>query len=41
MLITEDLKGIKVAHDADDFAEGEEVILTLKDNRILDGEGKL
>jgi hypothetical protein len=36
----EDLRGLKVAHDADDFLEGEDVILTLKDNRILDGEGK-
>ncbi len=36
----EDLRGLKVAHDADDFVEGEDVILTLKDNRILDGEGE-
>lgn len=34
----ENLRGIKVAHDADDFVEGEDVILTLKDGRILDGE---
>lgn len=34
-----DLAGIKVSHDADDFDEGEEHILTLKDSRILDGEG--
>ncbi|OQR80800.1 U4/U6.U5 tri-snRNP-associated protein [Achlya hypogyna] len=30
-----DLKGITVAHDAHAFEEGEEVILTLKDTRIL------
>lgn len=34
---TEDLAGIKVSHDMDDFDEGEH-ILTLKDSRILDGE---
>ncbi|KAK4699424.1 U4/U6.U5 tri-snRNP-associated protein 1, partial [Phenoliferia sp. Uapishka_3] len=34
----EDLKGIKVAHGQDDFEEGEETILTLKDSRVLDDE---
>lgn len=34
-----DLKGIKVAHDQDDFEEGEETVLTLKDSRVLDDEG--
>ena len=34
-----DLQGIKVSHEADDFEEGEEVVLTLKDSRILDEEG--
>ncbi|KAK4053274.1 hypothetical protein OIO90_004048 [Microbotryomycetes sp. JL221] len=36
----EDLAGIKVAHGQDDFDEGEETILTLKDSRILDDEGE-
>ncbi|KAJ9111364.1 hypothetical protein QFC19_001132 [Naganishia cerealis] len=36
----DDLSGLKVAHDEDAFAEGEEVILTLKDNRILDGDAE-
>lgn len=35
----DDLKGIKVAHGEDDFEEGEETVLTLKDSRILDDEG--
>lgn len=34
-----DLTGIKVAHEQDDFEEGEETVLTLKDSRILDDEG--
>ncbi|GAA5911034.1 hypothetical protein JCM6882_006753 [Rhodosporidiobolus microsporus] len=34
----EDLKGLKVAHGADAFDEGEEAVLTLKDSRILDDE---
>lgn len=37
----EDLKGLKVAHDVDDFdleAGGEERILTLKDARVLDDD---
>ncbi|TXT05942.1 hypothetical protein VHUM_03703 [Vanrija humicola] len=33
-----DLAGIKVAHDADAFEEGQDVILTLKDSRILEGD---
>ncbi|GAA6060068.1 hypothetical protein JCM10212_003029 [Sporobolomyces blumeae] len=33
-----DLKGIKVAHGAEAFDEGEEHVLTLKDSRILDDE---
>ncbi|KAK6909530.1 hypothetical protein I203_103550 [Kwoniella mangroviensis CBS 8507] len=33
-----DLSGLKVGHDLDDFEEGEDVILTLKDNRILEGD---
>lgn len=36
----EDLKGLKVAHTQDDFEEGEDTILTLKDSRVLDDEGK-
>ncbi|BGP39887.1 hypothetical protein JCM10450v2_003861 [Rhodotorula kratochvilovae] len=34
----EDLAGLKVAHGAEAFEEGEEVVLTLKDTRILDDE---
>ncbi|WWC64651.1 uncharacterized protein I303_107262 [Kwoniella dejecticola CBS 10117] len=33
-----DLSGLKVGHDVDEFQEGEDVILTLKDNRILEGD---
>ncbi|GAA5871043.1 hypothetical protein JCM3774_005096 [Rhodotorula dairenensis] len=33
-----DLTGLKVAHGADDFDEGEETVLTLKDSRILDDD---
>ncbi|WWD19575.1 hypothetical protein CI109_104036 [Kwoniella shandongensis] len=33
-----DLTGLKVAHDADDFEEGQDVILTLKDSRVLEGD---
>jgi hypothetical protein len=36
----EDLSGLKVAHGEDAFEEGEEVILTLKDNRILDPDAE-
>ena len=37
VFFAEDLAGIKVSHDMDDFEEGEH-ILTLKDSRILDGD---
>ncbi|GAA6027292.1 hypothetical protein JCM8097_002565 [Rhodosporidiobolus ruineniae] len=33
-----DLAGLKVAHGADAFEEGEETVLTLKDSRVLDDE---
>jgi U4/U6.U5 tri-snRNP-associated protein 1 len=33
------LAGLKVSHDLDELAEGEEQILTLKDSRIIDNEG--
>ncbi|KAK8853158.1 hypothetical protein IAR55_003859 [Kwoniella newhampshirensis] len=33
-----DLTGLKVAHDADEFEEGQDVILTLKDSRVLEGD---
>lgn len=36
----EDLTGLKVSHDLDGLVEGEEQILTLKDSRILDNEGR-
>lgn len=35
----DDLRGIKVSHGQEDFEEGEETILTLKDSRVLDDEG--
>jgi hypothetical protein len=35
-----DLEGLKVSHDMDQLNEGEDRILTLKDSRILDNEGK-
>lgn len=35
----EDLAGLKVAHGAEAFEEGEDVVLTLKDSRVLDDEG--
>jgi hypothetical protein len=38
--ISEDLTGLKVAHDMEQLVEGEEQILTLKDSRILDNEGE-
>ncbi len=34
-----DLEGLKVVHGAEDFQEGEEVVLTLKDSRVLAGDG--
>lgn len=33
-----DLRGLKVGHDADDFGEGEQHVLVLKDSRIEDDE---
>lgn len=36
-----DLVGLKVSHDFDELDEGEAKILTLKDSRILDNEGKI
>lgn len=33
-----DLVGLRVAHDTDDLVEGEDVVLTLRDARVLDGE---
>ena len=38
--VTGDLEGLKVTHDFDAMDEGESRILTLKDSRILDNEGK-
>lgn len=35
-----DLEGLKVAHGAEDFQDGEDVVLTLKDSRVLEGDGK-
>ena len=34
-----DLSGLKVAHDVDDFVEGQDTILVLKDSKILENEG--
>jgi hypothetical protein len=34
-----DLAGLKVRHGAEQFEEGEDVILTLRDSRVLEGEG--
>lgn len=34
-----DLAGLKVAHKVDEFETGEDVILTLKDSRVLVGDG--
>ncbi|EIW72236.1 hypothetical protein TREMEDRAFT_24325 [Tremella mesenterica DSM 1558] len=33
-----DLAGLKVSHAADEFEEGQDIILTLKDSRVLAGE---
>ena len=38
--VIEDLEGLKVSHDFEELAEGEDRILTLKDSRILDNEGR-
>lgn len=34
------LKGLRVAHDVSEFAEGKSIILTLKDQYVLDEEGE-
>jgi hypothetical protein len=39
-LLIGDLVGLKVSHDFDEMDEGEARILTLKDSRVLDDEGK-
>lgn len=36
-----DLAGLKVRHDLQDLGEGEGVILTLADKRLLDDNGEL
>jgi U4/U6.U5 tri-snRNP-associated protein 1 len=38
LMILGDVAGLKVNHAADDFETGEEVILTLKDSRVLAGD---
>jgi U4/U6.U5 tri-snRNP-associated protein 1 len=40
MIFSGDLEGLKVSHDFDTLEEGEARILTLRDSRILDNEGK-
>ena len=37
----EDVKGLRVAHDREEFGEGEDVVLTLKDATIDELEGML
>jgi U4/U6.U5 tri-snRNP-associated protein 1 len=37
---TGDLAGIKVGHGAEDFEAGEDIILTLKDSKVLGEDGK-
>lgn len=39
LTIIGDLAGIKVGHGADDFEAGEDVILTLKDSKVLGEDG--
>lgn len=39
LMIVGDLLGIKVGHGADDFEAGEDVILTLKDGKVLGEDG--
>lgn len=34
-----DLAGLKVGHGAEDFEAGEDIVLTLKDSRVLAGDG--
>ena len=36
----DDLIGLKVRHGAEAFESGEDVILTLKDSRVLEAEGQ-
>lgn len=36
-----DLEGLKVTHGAEEFESGEDVVLTLKDSKVLEGDGKL
>ncbi|QDZ19424.1 U4/U6.U5 tri-snRNP-associated protein [Chloropicon primus] len=36
-----ELKGLKIGHDAQQFREGSQVILTLKDQGVLDDDGEL
>ena len=36
-----DLSGLKVAHEMEDFQEGQETVLILKDSRIADNHGIL
>jgi U4/U6.U5 tri-snRNP-associated protein 1 len=38
--IVGDLAGLKVGHGAEDFETGEDVILTLKDSKVLGEDGK-
>jgi len=40
-LLLDDLSGLKVGHSAEDFEVGEDVVLTLKDSRVLGGEGMI
>lgn len=35
-----DLAGLKVGHGAEDFEEGQDVVLTLKDSKVLAEDGK-
>lgn len=35
-----DLSGLKVGHGLDDFEEGQDVVLTLKDNKVLEEDGE-
>lgn len=35
-----DLTGLKVTHGTDEFESGEDVVLTLKDSKVLEGDGE-
>jgi U4/U6.U5 tri-snRNP-associated protein 1 len=37
----DDLVGLKVRHGVEDFEEGQDVILTLKDGKVLEDDGEL